>query len=81
MRQRKPNLRRIALALLGISACLVMGANLNAQERDSRGADNAPKISDIAPFFKLASVDGKSVTELAAFRDSRPVILFFGSYS
>ena len=59
-----------------------MGTNLcAAQERDSRGADKVPKIGEVAPVFKLASFDGKSQTELAAFRDARPVILFFGSYS
>ena len=36
---------------------------------------------NLAPLFKLKSQDGKSETDLAAFRGKRPVILIFGSYT
>jgi len=40
-----------------------------------------PKVGEAAPTFVLQSLDGKSKTDLAAFRGDRPVVLFFGSYS
>ena len=52
-----------------------------AQRRGQRGPDNAPKVGDTAPAFKLGSADGKSETDFASFRGVRPVVLFFGSYS
>ncbi len=43
--------------------------------------DNAPKVGDVAPVFTLKSLDGKSETDLASFKDKKPVLLFFGSYT
>ncbi len=43
--------------------------------------DNAPKVGDAAPTFKLKSLDGKSETDLASFKGKKPVVLFFGSYT
>ncbi|MFQ5603765.1 MAG: hypothetical protein ACE5HS_10900 [bacterium] len=43
--------------------------------------DDAPKVGDTAPLFKLLSLDGKDETDLASFRNKRPVVLFFGSYT
>ena len=39
------------------------------------------KIGEVAPTFKLKSLDGKSVTDLADFKGKKPVVLFFGSYT
>ena len=39
------------------------------------------EIGDMAPTFKLKSLDGKDETDLEKFRGKKPVILFFGSYS
>lgn len=50
-------------------------------ERESRGSDNAPKVGDEAPPFKLKSLDGKSKTDLAKFKGKKPVVLLFGSYT
>ncbi len=44
-------------------------------------ADNAPKVGEMAPTFKLMSLDGKKETDLASFKDNIPVVLFFGSYT
>jgi len=44
-------------------------------------ADNAPKVGEKAPTFKLMSLDGKIETDLASFKDNKPVVLFFGSYT
>ncbi len=54
-----------------------------AQRRHNRRAyeEGALRAGDTAPTFKLASLDGKSETDLASFRGKRPVILFFGSYT
>ncbi len=43
--------------------------------------DKGPKVGDVAPSFKLASLDGKQEFELKTFKGSRPVVLLFGSYT
>lgn len=39
------------------------------------------ELGDIAPLFKLSSIDGKEETDLEKFRDEKPVVFFFGSYT
>ncbi|MEL7497339.1 MAG: hypothetical protein AAFN77_06980 [Planctomycetota bacterium] len=52
------------------------------QDRPRRSrSDNAPKVGDDAPDFTLKSLDGESETKLSSFKDSKPVVLFFGSYT
>jgi len=36
---------------------------------------------DIAPDFRLPTLDHQSAVELSSFRGSRPVVLIFGSYT
>jgi len=79
--------------MVSLVALLLFGAAAFAQEdgnKEERRAkirermskdDGAPKIGDAAPTFKLKSPDGKSETDLASFRGSKPVVLFFGSYT
>ncbi len=55
------------------------GANQRGASRRMGGA--APLVADIAPVFKLKSIDGKIETDVASFRGQRPIILFFGSYT
>ena len=43
--------------------------------------DNGLKVGEVAPVFKLKSLDDKQETDLASFQGKRPVILFFGSYT
>ncbi len=43
--------------------------------------DGAPKVADMAPTFKLKSLDGKQEFDLASFKSKKPVVLFFGSYT
>ena len=38
-------------------------------------------IGDMAPDFKLKTMDGKRTVRLGQFRGKRPVILIFGSYT
>ncbi len=51
--------------------------------RRRRGRDQKPslKVGDVAPGFKLDSLDGKSETELGQYKGKKPVILIFGSYT
>ena len=51
------------------------------QRRGSRNNADQLKVADIAPVFKLKSLDGKSETDLASFKGKKPVVLFFGSYT
>lgn len=46
----------------------------------NRGRGNL-QVGDVAPTFTLKSLDGESETNLAIYRDQKPVILFFGSYT
>ena len=39
------------------------------------------EVGDLAPTFKLKSLDGKEETDLEEFRGKKPVVLLFGSYS
>ena len=53
----------------------------NSEKKTKQKTDNAPKIGEMAPTFKLMSLDGKEETNLADFKDNKPVVLFFGSYT
>lgn len=72
--------------LLALSAAITTDAE--AQRWRGRGdnmkkqrQDNAPKVGDTAPTFTLQAHDGKSETSLASFKEEKPVVLFFGSYT
>jgi len=39
------------------------------------------KPGDLAPDFRLPSLDHKSTVQLSSYRGSRPVVLVFGSYT
>ena len=43
--------------------------------------DGALQIGDPAPAFNLPTVDKSSFVDLASFREARPVVLVFGSYT
>jgi hypothetical protein len=78
---------------LALAALLLAGSVAFAQDGEDKGDrrakirermskdDGAPKVGDVAPTFKLKSVDGKSETNFASFRGKKPVVLFFGSYT
>jgi hypothetical protein len=38
-------------------------------------------VGDAAPDFRLPTLDHKNTVQLASFRDDRPVVLVFGSYT
>lgn len=39
------------------------------------------RVGDMAPDFRLPTVDRKSYVQLASFRGRQPVVLVFGSYT
>jgi len=39
------------------------------------------KIGDVAPDFELLTLDKTSRVKLSSFRDEKPVVLVFGSYT
>ena len=39
------------------------------------------KVGSEAPDFSLATLDQKSTVQLSGFRDKKPVVLVFGSYT
>ncbi|MBI2980550.1 MAG: redoxin domain-containing protein [Chloroflexi bacterium] len=41
----------------------------------------APKVGDVAPDFKLCDANGENPVRLSSFRDQKPVVLIFGSYT
>ena len=43
--------------------------------------DGAVNPGDLAPDFRLPTLDRKSVVQLSSFRGDRPVVLVFGSYT
>ena len=52
-----------------------------ARRRRGHRDDDAPKVGESAPTFRLKSIDGKEAFDLARFRGKRPVVLIFGSYT
>ena len=70
--------------LLAMSLCVGCASTPGEGPRrdaQSAGRRPAPKITEPAPMFKLASLDGKRNVDLADYRGDKPVLLFFGSYT
>jgi len=40
-----------------------------------------PALGDMAPAFRLNTHDGKRAISLADYRDKKPVVLIFGSFT
>lgn len=41
----------------------------------------APAVGELAPDFALATVDGTRTIRMSEFRESRPLVLIFGSFT
>jgi hypothetical protein len=41
----------------------------------------APKVGDLAPDFELYDLNGENPVRLSDFRDRKPVVLVFGSFT
>ncbi|MEX2174582.1 MAG: deiodinase family protein [Pirellulaceae bacterium] len=46
-----------------------------------RTGNQVPQPGEMAPDFELASPDGQTTVRLSSFRDKRPVVLVFGSFT
>ena len=65
---------------LGVSGCATLMGK-RAERMPSR-EDTAPKPGDVAPAFTLKMLDDNTKrVKLASFREAKPVVLFFGSYT
>ena len=51
---------------------------MSVQKRRDR---HAPKAGDMAPDFTLTDTTGRDSVTLSDFRDQKPVVLVFGSYT
>ncbi len=49
--------------------------------RAARRATGGPKEGDKAPDFRLKDAKGSAEVALSSFRDKKPVVLIFGSYT
>jgi len=47
----------------------------------TRARAGTVNVGDLAPDFRLPTLERKSTVQLASFRDDRPVVLVFGSYT
>ena len=47
----------------------------------TRARAGTVNVGDVAPDFRLPTVDRKSAVQLSSFRGERPVVLVFGSYT
>lgn len=78
MRHRLLRTGQAALCL----ALLMLAADAALAQRGRRSRDDgAPKVGEEAPLFKLKRLEGKQTVDLAQAIKSRPVVLFFGSYT
>lgn len=77
----------ISVAVITVLAFLALSGDAQAQNRQRCGArenssdDQALKVGQLAPTFKLKSLDGKTEFDLKSVRGDKPVLLFFGSYT
>ena len=68
----------ILLAAINLTGCATLGFRMPGAMRE----DNAPKAGDRAPMFELGRLGDESKrVNLASFRNEKPVVLFFGSYT
>ena len=81
-------LKLLVSAILALLILLASAGVVFAQPRRP-GGDGQPRadqgkqleIGEMAPTFKLKSLDGKEETDLEKFRGKKPVVPFFGSYT
>ena len=69
------------LAMSIMAGCASMPEGGTGREGQSKNRPAGLKVSEPAPMFKLASLDGKRTVDLASYGGDKPVLLFFGSYT
>ncbi len=71
-----------ALAILFVSPVLAEQKQRPGRPQGSRRqADDKVKEGQVAPDFRLETVDGKRKVRLSSFKKKKPVALIFGSYT
>ena len=81
--------RRVPLfgTLVALSLVFVVSAQgqVTPEARQAHSAERstpgALQVGEMAPLFTLKSLDGSTETDLASFREKKPVVLLFGSYT
>jgi len=75
----------VLMAATALAAHQVVAQRSNRPRRrpgsERRRVPDKLKEGDMAPDFALKSVDGKKTVKLSSFRNKRPVVLIFGSYT
>lgn len=73
----------VLFVLSALPGCTAPGSTgpKRAQRSNEGPRPPALKVTDSAPMFKLASLDGKETVDLRSFKGDRPCLLFFGSYT
>ena len=70
------------IVFLLLAAAVVLAAmSAPAEAQRGRRSDDAPKVGEVAPNFKLKMLNGETEVELAGFAGKTPVVLIFGSYT
>ena len=75
---------RCLIGLLWLTTVFMLPgcATLKKRDRSFGVEEGALKVGEAAPDFKLKRLGGRvDEVQLASFRDHRPVVLFFGSYT
>ena len=84
--------RWICITMAALALAVTVPAGLGQPEEETRRGrrrawaaaheeDKGPKPGEAAPSVKLQSLDDETTVDLASFKDKRPVVLFFGSYT
>ena len=73
------------LLVLGVVVGPSMACGQRSKDQPQRNRretnEKALHVAEEAPNFVLKSVDGESWTDLSSFKDKKPVVLIFGSYT
>ena len=72
---------RIILTLVIILALLIIPSSGTSQRGRPDRDDGAPKVGDMAPTFKLKTLDGQKEVDIGKLIGKKPIILIFGSYT
>ncbi len=78
----------VFLAVASLTGCKYSDTARSRQAERDRGRarrdrdDGGLKVGDEAPVFKLKMLDDDTMeVDMAGFRETKPVVLFFGSYT
>ncbi len=67
-----------AILILGVLTMTLSSAKPGGMRERK---DNAPKVGDTAPDFRLSILDSEDEVTLSSFKTKKNVVLIFGSYT